>query len=115
MLPERDRIRLLDMLDHSKEALQFIEGRVRSDLDTIRWLNLSLVRLLEIIGEAAARVSESTKSGFPEIKWQQIIGLRNRLIHGYNQVDFDIMWDILQEDLPQLIKHLEKALEMDST
>ena len=113
MLPEKDRIRLLDMLNHAREALQFINGRTRPDLDKLRWLNLSPVRLLEIIGEAAARASDSTKSYFPEIKWQQIVGLRNRLIHGYNQVDFDIMWDILQEDLPQLVNQVEKALETD--
>src|SRR5208337_4012217 len=102
MLPDRDRVRFMDMLDHAREAIQFVKGRKRSDLDSIRWLNLALVRLLEIIGEAAARVSDATKADFPEIKWLQIVGLRNRLIHGYNQVDFDIMWDILQDDLPPL-------------
>jgi uncharacterized protein with HEPN domain len=110
MLPEKDRVRMMDMLDHAREAIRFIEGRSRSDLDDIRWLNLSLVRLLEIVGEAAARVTEATKSAFPGIQWQQIIGLRNRLIHGYNQVDLDIMWVILKEDLPILVDNLEKAL-----
>jgi len=111
MLPERDRVRLMDMLDHSREALQFIQGKQRSDLDTDRLLNLSLVRLLEIIGEAAARISDETKSNVTEIQWQQIIGLRNRLIHGYNNVDFDIMWDILQDDLPPLAVQLEKIIK----
>lgn len=111
MLPERDRVRLMDMLDHSREALQFIQGKQRSDLDTDRLLNLSLVRLLEIIGEAAARISDETKSNVTEIQWRQITGLRNRLIHGYNNVDFDIMWDILQDDLPPLAVQLEKIIK----
>ena len=104
MVPDKDRIRMTDMLTHAREALSFIEVRKRSDLDDIRWLNLSLVRLLEIIGEAAARVTERTRAEYPGIQWLQIAGLRNRLIHGYNQVDFDIMWNILHEDLPVPVK-----------
>ena len=91
MPPEKDRVRMADMLVHAREALGFIEGRKRSDLDDLRWLNLSLVRLLEIIGEAAARVTEQTREDYPGIQWLQISGLRNRLVHGYNHVDFDIM------------------------
>ncbi len=110
MPPDKDRVRMMDMLTHAREALGFIEGRKRSDLDDLRWLNLSLVRLLEIIGEAAARVTERTRAEYPEIQWLQITGLRNRLVHGYNQVDFDIMWNILRDDLPILIKHLETTI-----
>ncbi len=110
MLPEKDRVRLLEMRDHAKEALEFVAGRNRSDLDSTRWLNLSIVRLLEIIGEAAARVSESTQALYPDIQWRQIVGLRNRLIHGYNQVDFDILWEICVNDLPLLVESLDRAI-----
>ena len=111
MVPKKDRVRLLDMRDHAREALDFISGKSRSDLQDVRWLNLSLVRLLEIVGEAANRVSDQTRSEYPSVQWRQIIALRNRLIHGYNQVDFDILWEILQEDIPRLLSALETILD----
>ena len=110
MLQPKDRIRLQHMLDYATEALNMIKGRNREDLDNDRQLNLSLVRLLEIVGEAASRTSESTRDLHSELPWIQIIGLRNRLIHGYDEVDFDILWTILQEDLPPLVIKLERAL-----
>lgn len=110
MLQPKDRIRLQHMLDHAAEALNMIKGRNREDLDNDRQLNLSLVRLLEIVGEAASRTSENTRGSHSELPWIQIIGLRNRLIHGYDEVDFDILWTILQEDLPPLVMELERAL-----
>jgi uncharacterized protein with HEPN domain len=110
MLQPKDRIRLQHMLDHATEALNMIKGRTREDLDIDRQLNLSLVRLLEIVGEAASRTSESTRSSHSELPWVQIISLRNRLIHGYDEVDFDILWTILQEDLPPLVTQLKQSL-----
>jgi uncharacterized protein with HEPN domain len=102
MPQDKDRIRLQHMLDHATEAMRMAFGRARADLDRGRQLDLSLVRLLEIVGEAAARVSESTRRIHPDIAWLEIAGLRNRLIHGYNEVDSDILWDIIQLDLPPL-------------
>jgi len=110
MLQPKDRIRFQHMVDHATEALNMIKGRTREDLDNDRQLNLSLVRLLEIVGEAASRTSESTRSSHSELPWIQIIGLRNRLIHGYDEVDFDILWTILQEDLPPLVIQLKQSL-----
>jgi uncharacterized protein with HEPN domain len=94
------------MLRHAQEAVQFASGRTRADLDTDRQLNLALVRLLEIIGEVAARVSTPTRDNHPQIPWSQIVGLRNHLIHGYDTVDFDIVWRIVEVDLPPLIAEL---------
>jgi uncharacterized protein with HEPN domain len=79
-------------------------------LDNDRQLNLSLVRLLEIVGEAASRTSESTRYILLDVPWMQITGLRNRLIHGYDEVDFDILWAIVQDDLPPLVVQLKQAL-----
>lgn len=110
MPQDKDRIRLQHMLDHALEATQMAHGRARVDLDTDRPLNLSLVRLLEIIGEAGARISQSTRRTHPEIAWLEIAGLRNRLVHGYDEVDFDILWDIIQLDLPPLISALTAIL-----
>ena len=79
-------------------------------MDTDRQFNLSLVRLLEIVGEAAARVSPTNQARYAVIPWPEVVGLRNRLIHGYDNVDFDILWDIIQYDLPALIHELQKIL-----
>jgi uncharacterized protein with HEPN domain len=106
MPQDKDRIRLQHMLDHAAEAMQMSQGRSRDDLDTDRKLTLSLVRLLEIVGEAAARISEETRRSYPEIAWMEIAGLRNRLVHGYDDVDFDILWDIIEIDLPSLVATL---------
>jgi uncharacterized protein with HEPN domain len=91
--------------------MAMVNGRTRGELDTDRQLNLFLVRLLEIVGEAAGRVPAEERARHPEIPWPEIVGLRNRLIHGYDSVDFDILGQILSHDLPPLIGALEKALE----
>ncbi len=85
-------------------------GRSRGDLDIDRQLNLSLVRLLEIVREAAARVSQNFRDNHPGIPWQDIISLRNRLIHGYDSVDFDILWEIVRRDVPELISQMKQIL-----
>lgn len=72
------------MLDYAREAIEMARGRNRGDLDTDRQLSLALVRLLEIIGEAANRVPSEKRIDIPEVPWSQIVGLRNRLIHGYD-------------------------------
>ena len=98
------------MLEHALEAVEMVRGRSRADLDTDRQLNLSLVRLVEIIGEAAARVPEEFRLLQPDVSWRETVGLRNRLIHGYDVIDFDILWAVIREDLPPLIKALEAIL-----
>lgn len=110
-MPRRDsRITLLQMRDHASEALEMVQGRVRADLDSDRMLNLALVRLLEILGEAANRIPPEERSAHPQIPWPQLVGLRNRLIHEYDNVDFDILWQILTKDLPPLVRALEGLL-----
>jgi uncharacterized protein with HEPN domain len=100
-------IRLQHMLDAAREATSMSQGKARADLDTDRKLNLSLVRLLEIVGEAAGRVPKEERDTYPQIPWPQIVGLRNRLIHGYDEVDFDVLWQIVTDDLPALVAELE--------
>jgi uncharacterized protein with HEPN domain len=103
-------VRLRHMLDHAREVLEMARGRVRADLDSDRQLNLALVRLLEIMGEAAARVPQADRDRFPNVPWRDVVDLRNRLIHGYDTVNFDILWAIVQHDLPPLVAELERAL-----
>lgn len=110
-MSKRDPLAALrHVLDHSKEAVLLARGKTRADLDTDRLLNLALVRLLEIVGEAAGRVSEELRALHPEIPWAQIISLRNRLIHGYDAVDFDILWQIITSDLAPLITAIEAII-----
>jgi uncharacterized protein with HEPN domain len=106
MSPE-DLTRMRHMLESAREAMALIKDKSRQDLEAERILSLALIRLLEIVGEAASRVSNSTRLEFSNIPWAQIISLRNRLIHGYEAVDMDVLWEILTDDLPPLIARLE--------
>ena len=102
------------MLDHALEAVAMAKGKTRADLDEDRQLNLSLVRLLEIIGEAATRIPKEDQTRYTDISWLEIVSLRNRLIHGYDTVDFDILWQIVKQDLPWLIESLKIILGEES-
>jgi uncharacterized protein with HEPN domain len=103
------------MLDYSREAATLVAGKTRRDLDADRKLNLALVRLLEIVGEAANRATSEERLLCPSIPWGQIVALRNRLIHGYDAVDFDVLWGIVSVDLPNLIATLELVLPKDAS
>jgi uncharacterized protein with HEPN domain len=96
------------MRDAAREATSLIVGKVREDLDRDRLLNLGLIRLMEIVGEAGGRVSTERQVQHPEIPWRMIVGLRNRLIHEYDSVDFDILWAVLTINLPGLIADLDR-------
>jgi uncharacterized protein with HEPN domain len=106
-----DKVSLKHMLEHAREAMLMIEGKDRKDLRFERMLELSLIRLIEVVGEAAARVSPGGQKTYSSIPWPQVIGMRNRLIHGYDQVDLDVLWDTIEDDFPPLIAELEKILE----
>jgi len=108
-----DFIRLRHMLDHAREAVTLFHGKTRVDLANTRLLQLGLVRLVEIIGEAAARVSKDMQATHTSIPWEDVVGMRNKLIHGYDLVDLGILWDTVTDDLPQLIQELEAALSVD--
>ena len=105
-----DLVRLRHMLDASREAVSFFTGKSRSYLETNRMLVLSLVKDIEIIGEAAGKVSLETRKQCGEIPWLDIIDMRNHLIHAYFDVDLNIVWDTVTKDLPPLIKELEKII-----
>ena len=107
---ESDVIRLRHMLDAAKEALSFIAGRSSEDLGRDRMLVLALVKEIEIIGEAASRISDESRKALPRIPWPKIIAMRNRLIHAYVDVDLSIVWDTLTSALPELLRELEIAL-----
>jgi uncharacterized protein with HEPN domain len=101
------------MLDAAHEALSFVQGKAREQLDQDRLLVLALVKAMEIIGEAAYQVSPETRNRVREIPWEDIIGMRHRLVHAYFDIDLDILWSTVQNDLPPLIAVLESVLEKD--
>jgi uncharacterized protein with HEPN domain len=105
-----DATRLRHMLDYAAEAVQMAAGKQRPDLDTDRQFSLALTRLVEIVGEAAARVSPEGRERWQGLPWREVIGLRNRLIHGYDAVDLNILWTIVRDDLPPLIAELRRIL-----
>jgi uncharacterized protein with HEPN domain len=102
-----DSVTINHILDAARKALQFVENRQREDLDKNEMLALSLVHLLEIIGEAANLISDDYRNKYPHIPWRKMIGLRNRLIHGYFDINLDIVWGTVRNDLPPLISDLE--------
>jgi uncharacterized protein with HEPN domain len=100
-------VALLQMRDHARELVSLLAGKSRTDLGGDRVLSLAAVRLLEILGEAARRVPPEVQQSHPDIPWSQIIRMRNRLIHGYDRVDLDIVWSVVAADLPPLLARLE--------
>jgi uncharacterized protein with HEPN domain len=103
-------VALRQMLDHAREAMILSKGKCSEELVGDRVLGLAIVRLMEIVGEAANRIPHEEQSKHPEIPWMQIISLRNRLIHGYDAIDYEILWQILNRDFPELVFYLEKIL-----
>lgn len=103
-----DSVTLRQMLDHAREARDLLRGKRRSTLQKDRVRLLALVRLLEVLGEAANRVSAEARRRHTTIQWRGIIGLRNRLIHAYDTVDVDVLWGVVKNDLPGLIRELER-------
>ena len=105
-----DLVRLRHMRDYALEAQGMIAGKDRVDLDNNRMLELALVRLVEIIGEAAGRVTPETRRKLPQIPWTDVVAMRNRLIHGYDSVDHDILWTTVSDDLPVLVDSIDRLI-----
>ena len=101
------------MLDAAREARQFAEGKTRDHLNDNRMLVLALTKDIEIIGEAASKISKTFQAAHPHIPWAVIVGMRNMLIHAYFDVDLDEVWSTLQNDLPRLIEQLDSIVLQD--
>jgi len=106
-----DAVSLKDMLNHAREAVELLGDTSREAFRDYRVLQLALTRLVEIVGEAANRVSDATRQAHPNIPWPRIIGMRNRLVHGYDVIDYDLLWDTVTSDMPPLIAALERIVE----
>ena len=103
-----DLVRLHHMLDAAREAILFAQNKTRASLDANRMLTLAIIKDIEIIGEAASKVTKECREQLPRIPWLNIISMRNRLIHGYFDINLDIVWQTITQDLPPLIDELDK-------
>lgn len=110
-----DRLPMHQMLEHAREAVDMARGRARLELETNRMLQLALVHLLLIVGEAATRVSPAGRLRHPDIPWSKAIATRHRVVHGYDQVNYDVVWDTITIDFPPLVAALERALSAESS
>ena len=108
-----DRWRIQHMIEAAEAAMKFVHGRKRVELDTDDQLSMALTRAVEIVGEAAARVSGAGRVELPNIPWAQITGVRNRVVHAYFDVNLDILWDTVELALPPLVAQLRAALESE--
>ena len=106
-MPPDDAIRIRHMIEAASAALRFCVGRRREDLDTDDMLRFALTRAVEIIGEAATKVSLETRAASPQLPWPAIVGMRNRLVHAYFDVDSDILWTTVVDRLPALLADLQ--------
>jgi uncharacterized protein with HEPN domain len=109
-LPENDVVRLQHMLDAGEQALAFCAGKSRADLDGDVMLRFALVHAITVVGEAAAKVTTQTREALPDIAWSLIVGMRNRLVHAYFDIDSDVLWESVNEGLPPLAAQLRAAL-----
>jgi uncharacterized protein with HEPN domain len=103
-----DRNRIRHMIDAGESAMRFAKGRSRADLDQDLMLLFALVRAVEIFGEAASRVTEDARKELPDVPWAAIVGMRNRLVHAYFDVDRDVLWATVNNALPSLIEKLRR-------
>jgi len=109
-LLEADVIRLRHMLESAEQALQFCSGRWRAELDREPMLRFALLHAVTLVGEAAARVSAKSQAALPDVPWRAIVGMRNRLVHGYFDIDTDLLWSTVNDDLPVLAQRIRAAL-----
>ncbi len=109
-MPREDSQYLLDMVIAARKALSFMDSMSLADFERDQRTVMSVTKAVEIVGEAAAQVSEGLRRANPDIPWRQIVGMRNRLVHGYFDIDLALVWDTVRRDLPDLIARLQPLI-----
>ena len=115
MTEHDDRLPMHQMLEHAREAVEMIGERTLMELQTNRMFQLALLKLVEVVGEAARRVSPEGQTRYRDIPWRDAITTRNRLSHEYDRIDYEVVWGTIAEDFPPLVAALERALASDSS
>ena len=109
-MPPEDEVRLRHLIEAAQKAIAYSDGRTRSDLDTDELLRLALTKLVEIVGEAAKLVGADTRSLHPEVPWSSAARMRDRLVHHYFDIDLDVLWATITDDLPGLLTAVQKLI-----
>lgn len=110
MTQHNDGLYLLHMFESSQKALAFTQGKTRVDYDQDEVLQLALLHLIQTVGEAARNISEDYQKQHPEIAWKAIMGIRHRIVHNYADIDDEVIWKTVTDDLPALLNALEKLI-----
>jgi uncharacterized protein with HEPN domain len=110
-MQREDRVRLTHMIEAAEAAIRFTAGRDRASLDADQMLRFAIVRAVEVVGEAAARVSAAAQAESPSIPWREIIAMRNRLVHAYFDINTDILWTTVTEEIPAILSILRAELQ----
>jgi uncharacterized protein with HEPN domain len=110
-MSNRDQIRFHHMLDAAQAAIAHLSNRTREDLDRNRLLLNGVIRELEILGEAASQITADTRQRHPNLPWREMIGMRNRLIHAYFDIDHQAIWRVVKEHLPSLVDEIKAVLK----
>ena len=101
-----DSVRIRHMIEAAESIAEFVAGRNRSELDTNRMLLFAVVRAIEVLGEAASKVSDETRDASGAIPWKAIIGMRNRLIHAYFDVNAQLVRESATVEIPAIVPKL---------
>jgi uncharacterized protein with HEPN domain len=107
--PDPDLVRIRHLQEAAQNAIDFSQGKTRQSLDEDELLRLALTKLIEIVGEAAKQVTELTRQAHPSVPWSAAARMRDRLIHHYFDIDLDVLWATVKEDLPRLLGELPPA------
>jgi len=114
-MPDNDpRVRLFHMRDYARKIVSLSTGKDKAYLEEDEIFCLAMTRLIELIGEAASKYPKEMQNEHPQVPWPKIISMRNRLIHGYDFVDYDILWDAITMNIPQLLAELERILPSEA-
>ena len=109
-MQQRDRAYLLDILEAARLVLVYVDGKTQEEFLEDLQCQDAVIRRLEIIGEAARRISEHSRTTLANLPWSDMVGMRNFLIHDYGDVDLNVIWDTVQLDMPSLAIALETIL-----
>jgi uncharacterized protein with HEPN domain len=109
-MPNRDRQALEDMLGAARKVLGYAQGTTRESLPLVPMRLDALLYEIVVLGEAARRLSSELRAAHPKVPWREIIGMRSVITHGYDQIDDDELWEVIERDLPDLMPKLEAIL-----
>lgn len=114
-MPTDDRLTLAQMLDTVRRIRSFVRGVERQSFESDEIRQLAVLHLIQVLGEAASRVSAALRAAHPELPWTEMVGMRNRIVHGYDHVDPDIVWRVATADVEPVLAALERLVERQAS